>query len=133
MSAGPGRGESGGAPGPPATLLSRLRRLSTALWPEPLMRRRVGIVLAGVFACLYSFAVLGYVLATPEIGVRCAFTPVVNHFDKDFLVTPVGTWPPGRQPRVCEGDRIVQLGDQPVETWSHLLRKILLLRDERPA
>jgi transcriptional regulator with GAF, ATPase, and Fis domain len=67
--------------------------------------------------------VLGYVLAMPEIGVRCAFSPVVNHFYEEFL------YPENQEP-LREGDRILQVGDRHVETWSQLLRKMLALPAE---
>jgi transcriptional regulator with GAF, ATPase, and Fis domain len=102
------------------------RNLVLALWTQPLTRRRAVILLASFLACLYAIAVLAYVLTLPEIGVRTAFTPVVNHFDEEFLY-------PEDQPRLREGDSIVGLGNQPVETWSQFLRKMLLLREEQPA
>jgi transcriptional regulator with GAF, ATPase, and Fis domain len=82
-------------------------------------------VVAAVLVCSYAAGVLGYVLATPEIGVRCAFTPVVNHFYAEFLYPP-------DQPPLQEGDRIVRVGDQPVENWSQFLRKLTRLREEPP-
>jgi transcriptional regulator with GAF, ATPase, and Fis domain len=98
----------------------------SALLREPVVRRRAWIILAAVLVCGYAAGVLGYVLATPEIGVRTAFTPVANHFYEEFL------YPEG-QPPLRAGDRIVKIGDQPVENWSQLLRKIMQLRDEPAA
>ena len=106
-------------------LLGLGRRLAFALWNDPRARQRAWIAVVSLLVCAYSISVLTYVLATPEIGVRCAFTPVVNHFYPEFLY-------PERQTALQEGDRILAVGGQPVETWSQLLRKTLLLRDQEP-
>ena len=105
------------------------RRLASALWHERRARRQAGIALVSLMVFAYSISVLTYVLATPEIGVRCAFTPVVNHFYPEFLY-PSDT--PDKQMALQAGDRILSVGGQPVETWSQLLRKTLLLRDQEP-
>src|SRR5262249_35116744 len=65
--------------------------------------------------------------ATPEIGLRCAFTPVVNHFDPDFLA-----FREQFPQRIHEGDTITQVGDQRVQNWTQLLRTLLALRDQTP-
>src|SRR5262245_2727783 len=114
--------EGGSTPGLPA----RVWGLAHALWTDSIARRRAWILIAGTLVCLYSVAVLTYVLTLPEIGIRCAFTPVVNFVYPDFL------YPTGQKAPLKQGDRIVKLGDQKVETWSQLLRKMLLLRDEAP-
>src|SRR5262249_35661319 len=75
--------------------------------------------------CAYAIGVLGYVLLMPEVGVRCAFTPVVNHFYAEFLY-------PEDQPPLRAEDRIVRVGDRDVENWSQLLRSIQLLRHQQP-
>ncbi len=73
----------------------------------------------------YAGGVLGYVMSTPEIGARTAFTPVVNQFDQEFL------YPPDQEP-LREGDVIVQIADRHIGNWSQLLRAILELnRDGR--
>jgi transcriptional regulator with GAF, ATPase, and Fis domain len=116
--------------------ISRLRDGLVSLWQgmlrlpgmivrQKVVRRRLWVVLATFLVGSYALWVLGYVLATPEIGVRCAFTPVVNYFYSEFLY-------PENQAPLREGDRIVQLGDQPVENWSQLLRKLIRLRAEVP-
>jgi transcriptional regulator with GAF, ATPase, and Fis domain len=107
-------------------LLGLLRRLARALWTDPITRRRGWILLAGCLICVYSLAVLAYSLTLPEIGVRSAFTPVVNFFYRDFL------YPEDQEP-LRQGDRITELAGQPVETWSQLLRRTLVLREETPA
>ncbi|MFO0877679.1 MAG: sigma 54-interacting transcriptional regulator [Gemmataceae bacterium] len=119
---------AGTPPGSPlggSRLLVWPRRIAHALWTDGDARCRGWIVVAGLLACLYSFAVLGYVLSWPEIGVRCAFTPVVNYFYEGFLY-------PEQQEPLRSGDRITALGGQTVETWSQLLRKMMQLRDEAP-
>jgi transcriptional regulator with GAF, ATPase, and Fis domain len=102
-----------------------LRALWHDLLRDPITRRRAWIVVAGLLVCGYAVGVFGYVLATPEIGVRCAFTRIVNHFYPEFLY-------PRDQKPLGEGDTLVKVGGQPVENWSQLLRKMLLLRTEKP-
>ena len=100
-----------------------LRSAGATLWRQPASRRRLFIVVAAVLVCSYAFAVLAYVIATPEIGVRCAFTPVVNHFYPAFLD------PPDQEP-IQEGDVIVAVAGRPVEHWSQLMRKLKDLLDQ---
>jgi transcriptional regulator with GAF, ATPase, and Fis domain len=103
----------------------RLREFGRSLMREPIARRRAWIIVAAFLVGSYALGVLGYVLATPEIGVRCAFTPIVNYFYPEFL------YPPGQEP-LREGDVIVEVGGQPVENWSQLLRKMILLNTDEP-
>src|SRR4051812_32192671 len=100
-----------------------VRAFGHALLHQAVTRRRLLIVVAAFLVCGYAAGVLAYVLATPEIGVRCAFTPVVNRFYGEFL------YPEGQQ-SLRAGDRIVALADQPVEDWSQLLRKLNALREQ---
>src|SRR5947209_5531720 len=93
------------------------RALGAALLAQPAARRRLLIVVSACLVGGYALGVLGYVLTTPEVGVRCAFTPVVNYFYSEFL------YPEDQEP-LREGDRIVQLAGQPVGDWSQLLRKL---------
>ncbi len=107
-------------------LQAHLRVLGHGLLHDSITRRRAWIIVAAFLVCGYALGVLGYVLTTPEIGIRCAFTPVVNHFYPSFLY-------PTDQPPLHEGDLIVRVADQPVENWSQLLRKTSLLGTETPA
>jgi transcriptional regulator with GAF, ATPase, and Fis domain len=100
-----------------------LRSCGTRLLHEPPVRRRAWIVLAAFLVCGYAVWVLGYVIANPELGVRCAFTPVVNHFYSAFLY-------PQFQSPLREGDRIVAVGGHGVENWSQYLRATLQLRNQ---
>jgi transcriptional regulator with GAF, ATPase, and Fis domain len=100
------------------------RALTVALGTQPIARRRFAVIVAAVFVWCYALGVLTYVLLTPEIGLRCAFTPVVNDFDPDFLY-------PRDQARLHVGDEIMQLGDRDVRSdWLELLRKLLDLNNE---
>jgi transcriptional regulator with GAF, ATPase, and Fis domain len=103
----------------------RARALGHSLLRDPITRRRAWIVVAALLVGSYAVGVFGYVLATPEIGIRCAFSPVVNRFFPEFLY-------PRQQEPLAEGDIIVQVGGQSVENWSQLLRKMLLLHSEDP-
>src|SRR5262245_30245195 len=73
---------------------------------QKIARRRLAIVVAAFLVCAYAGGVLSYVwLFSPDIGVRCAFTPVVNHFNDEFLFEKYGEAPAGN-------DTITRLGDQ---------------------
>jgi len=102
------------------------RALTVALMTQPIARRRFAVIVAAVFVWCYALGVLSYVLLTPEIGVRCAFTRVVNRFDPDFLA------PRDQRSQLREGDEIDQLGDREVQNWSQLMRKLVDL-DNEPA
>src|SRR5690348_10025589 len=84
--------------------------------PQPGAGRRAFLVSASLLVCAYALSVLFYVLSAPELGVRCAFSTDVNHFYPEFLYAegPV---------ELREGDRILQVADQPTEGWSQLLHK----------
>ena len=101
----------------------RLRATGQAVCQEGVTRRRVLIVVAALLVCSYALGVLGYVVVTPEIGVRWAFTPIVTHFYSQFL-------DPADQDPLKEGDAVVAIAGHPVENWSQLMRKVEHLRDE---
>jgi DNA-binding NtrC family response regulator len=109
------------------------RQKASAFWTETsagavaLLRQRacqcrLVIVLAAFLVCGYAAGVLGYAVVTPEIGIRCAFTPVVNHFSREFLY-------PEDQEGLREDDVILRIGNQRVENWSELLRGLVVLQD----
>ncbi len=105
------------------TACRRVPRAGKGLLRQRTCRRRFLIVVAAGFVCAYAVGVLGYVRSTPEIGVRCAFTPVVNHFYPEFL------YPEDQQP-IQRGDVVVGLDNHPVGNWSQLLQKLIALRSE---
>ncbi len=89
---------------------------------QPTSRRRILIVTAGAFICLYSVAVLGHVMTAPDIGLTCPFDRVIRQvFD--------GYAPPGEENGPQDGDTIVKLCGQEVD-WQHFLRRLSNLRDE---
>jgi len=96
---------------------SLLRNLGGDLLRQPTLRRRALILVAAVLVCVYALGVHFYVLLTPEIGVRCAFSCVVNHFYPEYLC------PEGQEP-LRFGDEIVRVGDHPVAGWPQLLRRL---------
>src|SRR5216683_1979500 len=73
--------------------------------------RRLFIAVAAMLVCGYAVSVLVYVLSAPEIGVRCAFSTVVNHFYPEFLYTPEFLHSENAEP-LQEGDKITQIADQ---------------------
>jgi transcriptional regulator with GAF, ATPase, and Fis domain len=87
-------------------------------------RRRLAIVVATVLVFAYAGGVLSYVMMMPDIGVRCAFTPVVNHFNKDFFFAPAS---PNAKPPSGD-DEIVSIGGQEVSNWVEILHELNVLR-----
>lgn len=120
MSALPGRGNGFRFLG--RLLGGALGRSDPALSPEQAQVARIHLIILGAtfLTLVYAFAVLGYVLLTPEIGVQCAFTTVVNQFHSEFLI-------PEDQEPLRPGDRIIQLGDRPVDSWPQLVRTVIEL------
>jgi transcriptional regulator with GAF, ATPase, and Fis domain len=111
-------------------MMGRLRAIVASVLPglrtllrERVPRRRLLIVLAAFLLCSYAIGVIGYVRSTPELGIRTAFTPVVNRFYPEFL------YPPEQEPLEI-GDRIIRLASHPVGNWSQFLTRQLDLRDE---
>jgi transcriptional regulator with GAF, ATPase, and Fis domain len=95
---------------------------------RPVYRRRLFVVLAGLFVCFYAAGVFWYVLWVPYLGLRCAFTPVINQVTDGFVRVPEGQEEPA-----LDGCAVVQVGDAPVKNWGGLLRALSRLRDEAPA
>ncbi|HEV3257575.1 MAG TPA: sigma 54-interacting transcriptional regulator [Gemmataceae bacterium] len=92
---------------------------------QTLTWRKAVIVLAGALACGYAVTVLWYVATTPDIGLRCAFTPVITQqpASRDFIAED------GSLPQA--GDRLIQVGPYPFpdEAQPRLWSQVLLLRD----
>ncbi len=72
--------------------------------------RQALLFLAGLLVCIYALAVLFYVQAIPDIGLKSIFSPVVKG---------VPRFCHGRQPQ--EGDKVVRVGDFAIHTWADLL------------
>src|SRR5665213_666791 len=104
----------------------RLHHVSEAVWNQPRARYRLLIVVAAILVSVYAFSVLAYVIAMPEIGVRCVFTRTVNHFYSEFLD------PPDQEP-MREGDTVVAVAGHSVKDWSQFMRKLTHLVDEPAA
>ncbi len=105
---------------------SETRALVDAVIQQPLVRQRIGIIAAACLVTAYALGILAYVLRTPEIGIRCAFSPVVNHFFSEYLC-------PEDQTPLQPGDRVVQVGDRDITTWPQLLRTLNDCRGDFPA
>src|SRR5262249_16237044 len=78
-----------------------------------------------LLVCAYAVGVLWYVLAAPDIGVRCAFNPVVDRFYPEFLQ-------PEDQEPLRPGDTIVQLGRDPIANWVQFRRRLSALPQSTP-
>jgi transcriptional regulator with GAF, ATPase, and Fis domain len=94
-----------------------LRGCGEALLRQRSARNRFLIVVAALLVSAYALAVLGYVIATPEIGVRCAFSLTVNDFDKQFLDPDQ----PNPDP-IQKGDEVRTVAGRRVENWGQLIR-----------
>jgi transcriptional regulator with GAF, ATPase, and Fis domain len=73
------------------------------------------LIFAGALAFLYSMAVLLYVQSVPSLGLRTAFSPFLKAAPQPDLYHAEG----GLTPRA--GDRVVQVGDMPIDSWPKLL------------
>jgi transcriptional regulator with GAF, ATPase, and Fis domain len=104
-----------------ASMLAGIQRLTR----ERVLRRRFLIVLAAFLLCGYAIGVIGYVRSTPELGIRTAFTPVVNRFYPEFL------YPSDQEPLEI-GDKIIGVADRQIDNWSQFLTKQLELREAEP-
>src|SRR5262245_18810060 len=96
-----------------------------AVRTEPIARRRLVIILAAFLVMAYALGVLGYILFTPEVGIRIGFTPSVSKFYSDFL------YPEHQQP-LSEGDHLLYLGSRRVDTWAQFLRGVADLDRQAP-
>src|SRR5205807_2537409 len=82
--------------------------------------RKLLLILAGILVCLYAVSVLWYVQWNPDIGLRCAFHPTIQHAHHEYARTDNGRFRPPES-----GDTIVQVGDRPVESWPELLKALV--------
>ncbi len=105
------------------SLADEAARAAWGLLHQSSGRRRVLIVVAGLFMCLYAVAVLAHVLSTPGLGLHCPFSLEVNRVVDGFA-------PPDGSDGLREGDWITGVGRQPVVSWQHLMRRIAALGSE---
>ncbi len=90
-------------------------------------RRRLAIAAATVLVFAYAGSVLSYVMMMPDIGVRCAFTPVVNHLNPGFLFRGDES-----DPDILNGDdEIVRIGGKDVSNWAQILHELNELRSKQ--
>jgi transcriptional regulator with GAF, ATPase, and Fis domain len=105
-------------------LTKRILSLVRLLLQRKGARRRLVIVAATVLVFAYAGGVLSYVMMMPDIGVRCAFTPVVNHFNERFFFAPAS---PNAEPPSGD-DEIVRIGGKKVSNWVQILHELNVLR-----
>lgn len=96
----------------------KARAALQVLRTDATVQRRAGIVLAAVLVCGYAIGVMAYAQSVPDIGIRCAFTPVVNRFNPEFR------YPPDQDP-LQPYDRVIKLGDQSIQNWPEIQRYLL--------
>ncbi len=81
--------------------------------------QKVLVLGSALLVTAFVVGVLWHVQVVPEIGLHCAFRPVVNRFYPDYVRCADGRPVPD-----LEGARVEQIGVAPVETWPHLLRAL---------
>jgi transcriptional regulator with GAF, ATPase, and Fis domain len=99
-------------------LLGARRSLRLAL------TRRGLLVVAGFFVCVYAVGILWYAQTLPDIGLRTAFTPIVKHFYPQYLIS-------GGKERPEPGDRIKEVGGEPINDWVDLLRAPIEIQQKK--
>src|SRR5690348_2476071 len=102
------------------TLLVQGLSLVWMLLQHKSTRRRAAIVAATLLVFAYAGGVISYVMMMPDIGVRCAFTPVVNHFNRDFLFRTDASDPDG----LDGDDEIGRIGGTDVSNWAQILHEL---------
>jgi transcriptional regulator with GAF, ATPase, and Fis domain len=111
------------------TAVAYLVSLLPAAWDavrQPSVRRRIVIVTAGAFICLYSLAVLWHALSATDIGLDCPL-------DTSIRRVADGHAPPGEENGPREGDTVVRLLEQPQRVdWQHFMRGLDRLRHIDP-
>jgi transcriptional regulator with GAF, ATPase, and Fis domain len=90
---------------------------------QPSGRRRVFIVLASIFIAGYCLAIFSFVLSIPDIGLRCAFKPIVNRVFPEYVFDTEG-----QDARELVGATITKIGSDRVENWPQVLRVLNQLR-----
>jgi transcriptional regulator with GAF, ATPase, and Fis domain len=94
-------------------------------WKPPLAWPKHLIILAGAVALAYALTVLCYVAQTPDIPLRCAFSPVISNEVDSSQVFPTGSG------AILPGDHLLQVGDSPLspeEKLSQLPAQLTVLR-----
>jgi transcriptional regulator with GAF, ATPase, and Fis domain len=86
----------------------------------------LAILIATAFVFAYAGGVISYVMMMPDIGVRCAFTPVVNHFNERFFFAPVSPGADSNE-KPSGDDEIVSIGGNEVSNWAQILHELNLL------
>jgi transcriptional regulator with GAF, ATPase, and Fis domain len=84
-----------------------------------LLSHRGFIILTGVVVLTYAIAVLVFVWSLPEIGVDSNFRTTVSRIDRDFVrdLSP-------KQAAELTGWTIIQIADEPIDTWAHWVRTV---------
>src|SRR5262245_9128594 len=83
---------------------------------EPSCRQRLLILLAAILVCAYAIGVFSHVSTTPDLGLRFAFSRIVNRVYPEFLVVSEDEPVPDLQDA-----QIVQIGEHHIEIWPQLL------------
>jgi transcriptional regulator with GAF, ATPase, and Fis domain len=93
-----------------------LRQISSFL------TKRALLILAGLLACTYALAVVVYLQQIPDLGLRTAFSSNLN--SRPLFYLPEPGWPTPEP-----GDKVVEVGELPIENWTTLLNAPFRVRD----
>jgi transcriptional regulator with GAF, ATPase, and Fis domain len=88
---------------------------------------------AGAIVVVYSMTVLGFVVATPDLGIRVLMSDDPKSPDAANPGVVIWGAPPAsaiRGPQPAAGDRLLRVGDWPVNTFVDFARVIWQLRTE---
>src|SRR5437870_5514840 len=84
--------------------------------------RRGLLILAGIMVFAYAVIILLYVQSIPDLGIRSAFSTVINSQPRPYE---------GEIPQ--KGDVVYRVGDIPINHWADLLNAPFRLRDRLEA
>jgi transcriptional regulator with GAF, ATPase, and Fis domain len=86
----------------------------------------------GAVAVIYSMVVLGFVATTPDLGIRCLMDdrPWENGVTDGIVIhtLPAGGEIQARGPLPKVGDRLVRIGDWPINTFVDFTQALMRLR-----
>jgi transcriptional regulator with GAF, ATPase, and Fis domain len=102
--------------------MSEMQRLRDFIGNKPffsLINHRSFIILTGIMVLSYAVSVLAYVSCIPEIGVDSNFRATVSRIDRDFVrdLSP-------QQAAELNGWTIIQIADEPIDTWPHWVQTL---------
>ena len=108
--------------------------------PLPISLRRSLLILAGLLVCFFAASVLWYAQTTPDVGLRCAITPEVNHAFPEYFRSIPASIQAGRyqtehdriEDGLRPGDIVLRLGGESIEIGPQVQRALIDLAKKSP-